>query len=164
MANCNKKPEGIPLNHQENPIKSPFSHHFPTIFNSYVTVITRFFMIIQKTWDDLDDFLPFAAQTDDLVGCRKRWKPTDAVMKNGESHVVFLRGQDSPVMNWEDDGIYTRVEKMNRKWLQWRKKPCEEKQPQTVIVVDTVSARLLEKSMLIMQQDKNHLQNGNTVW
>jgi hypothetical protein len=37
------------------------------------------------------------------------------------------------------------------------------KKTQTVIVVDPVSARLLEKSMLIMQQDKNHLQNGNTV-
>ena len=82
--------------------------------------------------------------------------------KNGESHVVFLRAQNSPVINWEYDGIHTRVA-MNRKWLQWLQAMWREKKPQTVIVVDTVSARLLEKSMLIMQQDKNHLQNGNTV-
>ena len=46
--------------------------------------------------------------------------------KNGESHVVFLRAQNSPIINWEYDGILTRVA-MNRKWLQWLQAMWREK-------------------------------------
>ena len=49
---------------------------------------------------------------------------------------------------------------MNRNWLQ----QCQDKEPQTVIVFDIVSARLLEKKHAFwMQQDNNQRQNSNDV-